>query len=123
LVAGGYLRVIVTTNFDRLIELALGEIGIVPKVISGPDPDSILNTLPLAHNNCTLIKLHGDYQSVHILNTEAELAKYSEATNRLLDQVFREYGIVICGWSAEWDPALVSASRRELSPWFPTFWV
>src|SRR5947207_112906 len=37
LVAGGYLRVIITTNFDRLIEKGLEEEGIAPTVISTPD--------------------------------------------------------------------------------------
>jgi len=37
LVQGGYVRVIITTNFDRLIEPALEEIGIIPTVISTAD--------------------------------------------------------------------------------------
>ena len=36
LVKGGYVKVIVTTNFDRLLELALAEVGVVPAVISSP---------------------------------------------------------------------------------------
>ena len=37
LVAAEYVRVIVTTNFDRLVEQALEAIGISPTVISTPD--------------------------------------------------------------------------------------
>ncbi|MBL8236126.1 MAG: hypothetical protein JNM66_01810 [Bryobacterales bacterium] len=37
LVADGFVRVILTTNFDRLIESALTEIGIQPMVVSTPD--------------------------------------------------------------------------------------
>jgi type I restriction enzyme R subunit len=37
LVAGGYVRVIVTTNFDRLIERAIEDAGVTPAVISTPD--------------------------------------------------------------------------------------
>lgn len=34
LVKGGYVRVIVTTNFDRLLEHALDEVGVTPTVIT-----------------------------------------------------------------------------------------
>jgi NAD-dependent SIR2 family protein deacetylase len=37
LVGAGYIRVIITTNFDRLMEKALEDIGVVPTVISTPD--------------------------------------------------------------------------------------
>src|SRR5271155_4874389 len=37
LVFAGYARVIVTTNFDRMLEQALVERGITPTVISTPD--------------------------------------------------------------------------------------
>jgi len=47
LVAGGYLRVIVTTNFDRMLENALESIGVVPTVLS--TPDAVEGALPLAH--------------------------------------------------------------------------
>lgn len=36
-VSSGYIRVIVTTNFDRLLEMALEEVGVVPTVISTTD--------------------------------------------------------------------------------------
>lgn len=120
LVANGYVRVIVTTNFDRLLESALGDLGIVPAVIASAD--AINGTLPLAHNDCTIIKIHGDYVDARIRNTTAELASYSEDLNTLLDQVFREYGLVVSGWSGDWDTALREALLRSKSPWFSTYW-
>lgn len=120
LVANGYVRVIVTTNFDRLLETALGDLGIVPAVIASAD--AINGTLPLAHNDCTIIKIHGDYVDARIRNTTAELATYSEGLNALLDQVFREYGLVVSGWSGDWDTALREALLRSKSPWFSTYW-
>src|SRR5258707_8979262 len=90
LVAGGYLRVIVTTNFDRLMEKALEESGIAPTVIS--TPDQMVGALPLAHSGATVIKLHGDYLDTRILNTPEELASYDGRLERLLDQVVDEYG-------------------------------
>jgi hypothetical protein len=91
LVASGYIRVIVTTNFDRLPDNALESLGIVPTVIS--TPDAMEGALPLAHTACTIIKVHGDYLDSRIKNTPAELSHYDSRVNRLLDQVFDEYGL------------------------------
>ena len=76
LVAKGYFRVIVTTNFDRLLEKALEQAGIVPTVIS--TPDAAVGALPLTHNQCAVLKLHGDYLDIRIKNSPAELAVYDE---------------------------------------------
>src|SRR6266516_2421075 len=56
LVAAGYLRVIITTNFDRLMKTALEEVSVAPTVIS--NADQVSGALPLAHAGITLIKLH-----------------------------------------------------------------
>ena len=120
LVANGTVRVIVTTNFDRLIEKALGEVGISPTVIALPNAAE--GALPLAHSDCTIIKLHGDYLDTRTKNTTLELASYDERIDRLLDQVFDEYGLVVCGWSGVWDKALISAFERCESRRFSIYW-
>ena len=120
LVANGSIRVIITTNFDRLLEQALEEAGIVPTVIS--TPDAAEGAMPLAHSRCTVIKVNGDYLDTRIKNTPAELAEYDERIDRLLDQVFDEYGLIICGWSGEWDTALIAALERCKNRRFTTFW-
>ncbi len=120
LVARGYIRVIVTTNFDRLLERALEAQGVTPSVIASKD--DITKVYPLAHNRCTVIKLHGDYVGARLRNTIAELGTYPPAMEDLLAQVFREYGLMICGWSGNWDTALVEALRNTKSPWFSTYW-
>jgi hypothetical protein len=120
LVAGGLIRVIITTNFDRLLERALEEVGVTPFIIS--TPDAAEGAIPLVHSRCTIIKLHGDYLDTRIKNTPTELAAYDKRINRLLDQVFDEYGLIICGWSGEWDTALVAALERCKSRRFTTYW-
>jgi len=72
LVATGFVRVIITTNFDRLLEQALEEVGVAPAVLS--TTDQVLGALPLAHSKAVIIKVHGDYLDTRIKNTEAELA-------------------------------------------------
>ena len=120
LVKRGYVKVILTTNFDRLIEKALDAAGVSPIVISSTD--HILGTRPLTHSGCTVVKMHGDYLDTRIKNTPAELAKYDKPLTKLLDRVFDEYGLVVVGWSAQWDEALRSAIERCSSHRFTTFW-
>lgn len=120
LVAQGYVKVLVTTNFDRLIERALESEGVTPTVIS--TPESIEGMLPLVHQQCVVIKVHGDYLDPRIKNTPDELAKYDKRLNRLLDQILDEFGIVTCGWSGVWDTALLKAFQRCKSRRFTTFW-
>lgn len=121
LVAGGAIRVVITTNFDRLLEQALEAAGIVPVVISSADGAS--GALPTQHARCTVIKLHGDYLDPRIRNTDDELATYDDVMNRLLDRVFDDHGLVVCGWSGDWDVALRAAIERCPSRRFTTYWM
>lgn len=118
--ADGYIRVIITTNFDRLIETALQDAGVTPTVLS--TPDQIAGALPLIHIGCCVFKVHGDYLDPRILNSPTELSSYPPELDRLLDQIFDQFGLVICGWSADWDIALCNAIARTQSRRFTTYW-
>jgi hypothetical protein len=120
LVAEGYVRVIITTNFDRLLESALEAERASATVLA--TPDSIDGAMPLVYMNCCVLKLHGDYRDTRIMNTAEEVAAYDNRTNKLLDQILDEFGLVVCGWSAEWDAALRSAIERCSSRRFTTYW-
>jgi hypothetical protein len=120
LVAKGYVRVILTTNFDRLLETALAERNVAPTVLSSSD--QIRGSLPLIHTPCCVFKIHGDYLDSRILNTDQELASYPDEHNHLLDRVFDDFGLIVCGWSGDWDEALRSAILRTTSRRFTTYW-
>ncbi|WP_165521943.1 SIR2 family protein [Micromonospora zingiberis] len=120
LVARGAVRVIVTTNFDRLIEQALEAEGVFPQVIA--TPSAIDGMEPLAHARCTVIKLHGDYARIDQLNTVEELSHYPEPLKGLLERVLDEYGLVVNGWSGDWDHALVTAIEGIRSRRYPLYW-
>ena len=120
LVRAEYVRVIVTTNFDRLMENALREQGIEPTVIASAD--ALAGAEPLTHSRCYVLKLHGDYKDARILNTDQELSAYPDAYNRLLDRIFDEHGLIICGWSGEWDHALRAAFLRAPNRRYPVYW-
>lgn len=120
LVAQGYVRVVITTNFDRLMEKALEAEGVVPTVIS--TKDQVNGAMPLIHQRCCVFKVHGDYFDTRIRNTEAELKAYPKAFNQLLDRILDEFGLIVCGWSATWDPALRQAIERSKSRRFSHYW-
>lgn len=120
LVAGGWVRVIITTNFDRLTENALVDAGVDATVLASPA--AIGGALPLEHVGVALIKLHGDQRDPTILNTEVELTSYPPQTDALLDRVVGDYGLLVCGWSADHDHALREAIERAPNRRFTTFW-
>jgi len=120
LVRSGHIRVIITTNFDRLMENALREQGVEPTVVASAD--ALAGAEPLTHSRCYLLKLHGDYKDARILNTDQELGTYPESYDRLLDRILDEHGLVICGWSGEWDRALRAAFLRTPNRRYPVYW-
>ncbi len=120
LVRDGFIRVIITTNFDRLLENALRERGVEPTIVASVD--ALNGAEPLTHSQCFLLKLHGDYKDARIRNTNEELSAYSAEYDVLLDRIFDEHGLVACGWSGEWDHALRAAITRSPARRYSMFW-
>ncbi|AJP52231.1 SIR2 family protein [Pseudomonas simiae] len=121
MVKAGHVRVIVTTNFDRLMENALRDVGVEPTVVSSED--TLAGAEPLTHASCYILKIHGDYKDARILNTDVELGEYPAAFNALLDRIIDEFGLIVAGWSGEWDHALRAAFLRAPSRRYPTYWL
>ena len=120
LVFQGFVKVIITTNFDRLIEKALDEEGVEFTTLN--TLEQVRGAIPLIHTKCCVFKVHGDYQDTRIRNSEAELSSYPAEFDQLLDRIFDEFGLLVCGWSAEWDSALRDAIFRAPSRRFTAFW-
>jgi len=115
-----YFKVILTTNFDRLLEQALRDEGIEPAVIYSLD--GLNGATPLVHAPLTIIKINGDYLDSRFKNTEDELSDYPEEFDKFLNRIFDEYGLITCGWSAKWDTGLKkiinSVANRRYSTFF-----
>ena len=120
LCALGLVEVIVTTNFDPLVERALSEVGLTPQVISSES--QVKGMTPLHHAPLSVIKVHGDYASPELKNTDLELSSFGPGMNELLDEVFDRFGVVIVGWSAMWDHALREAFERRATRRYPTYY-
>lgn len=120
LAARGSVQVILTTNFDGLIEQALDAAGVAFQVVSTEAAAEAKE--PLVHAGCTVVKINGDYRSLSQRNTVEELSEYGPAMKDLLAEVFENYGLVINGWSADWDHALVEAIRGRRTRRYPLYW-
>jgi hypothetical protein len=120
LVKKGYIKVIITTNFDRLLESALESVGIHPTVIK--HSNDIDGVMPIVHSDFLLIKVNGDYLDNRFLNTKVELARYNENMRKYLLQIFNEFGIISCGWSGKWDIGLVEIINQCQNFRFASFW-
>lgn len=123
LAKAGYIRVILTTNFDRLLEQALEAEGITPQVISCEA--AISQTTPLIHCQIpTIVKINGDYIDCQFRNTSEELDEYPPKMHKFLERIFEDYGLITCGWSGEWDKGLVKiiseASVSRYNSFFAT---
>lgn len=122
LVAAGLVRVILTTNFDLLMETALRDEGVQPTTVS--NPADIRGLKPLHTLQCLVAHLHGNYlDPTGMLNTAEELDAYPVEVDRMLDKILPDFGLVIAGWSATWDIALRAAVSRNPNRFFATYWV
>lgn len=121
MVAAGTVRVVITLNFDHLIEDAIRAEGVDPTIIS--TPDQFAAAVPLHAQRALVVHLHGDYTDApSLLNTTEELQEYDPRTQHLIDQIAREYGLIILGWSADWDVALRRTLSGQQNPHFSTWW-
>jgi hypothetical protein len=117
----GLIRIIVTLNFDLLIETALRDVGIEPTVVS--TVDGVRGMEPLHAQRYLVWHLHGDYTNPEMLNSPDELRQYADIVNTRLDELLDQYGLLVVGWSATWDPALRAALTRATSRRYPTVWL
>ena len=109
----GYFKVILTTNFDRLLEKAFEDEGLIPQVIC--HEDDIDGATPYIHADCTIVKINGDYIDCRFRNTHGELADYNHKWNEFLIRIFEDFGLITCGWSAKWDKGLVNLICRSIN--------
>ena len=122
LVKSQYLKVILTTNFDHSLEKVLREEGVEPVVIS--TESDIVSINPVHTHQCLIVHVNGDYLYPESMrNTRDELSNYSDNMDALLEEILRNYGLIIIGWSADWDIALSQkVSLNRSSKYYRTYW-
>jgi hypothetical protein len=120
LVEYGLIKIIITTNFDRLLEDALSARGIAINVITSAA--AIARQQSYKHADVTLIKVHGDYKEIATRNTVQELEEYEPPMEALLIDILKDYGCIACGWSSLYDKALRKLVADRVNTRFPHFY-
>ena len=115
----GFVRVVISPNFDRLFEQALQEVGVQPQVVY--HADDLERITPLVHGGVTIVKLNGDYLDCRFRNTEEELDSYQPEMETFLSRIFEDFGLITCGWSAQWDKGLVDIITKSRQSRYGSF--
>lgn len=120
LVKDGVISMIITTNFDSLLEESIKkETGRIPIVITHESDPRIME---VAGDQCRIVMVNGRYPTTDLKLTPDDLACYNENLSKYLDRIFSEYGLVVCGWSGEHDSGLVTLLTAERIRRFAIFW-
>lgn len=112
------IKVILTTNFDRLMEKALEDESIDYNVVASSD--DLVHIRPREHSNCRIMKLHGDYQKTNIRNTKKELQKLEPAIEKEFQEILDRYGITVIGYSGA-DEGVMSCFEKRNSK-YTLYW-
>lgn len=116
LIKAGIIQVVVTTNFDRLIEKALYQNDIDPIVIKLRS--EVTNFRPLHQDlkSPYIIKLCGDITDGNIKTSEEELSHIDEnPKNLLINRILGDHNLIICGWSSQYDTGLSNIIKSVYS--------
>lgn len=91
------IRVIVTTNFDDLMETALQSIGVPFTVVT--DDNDLVHSEPREQVTCRIYKIHGDFRMLNVRNTAEELDELPLGIVEEMKEVFSRYGLIVLGYS------------------------
>ncbi|WP_334169940.1 SIR2 family NAD-dependent protein deacylase [Zoogloea sp.] len=109
-----------TTNFDQLVETsATVAAQLLPAheranaVVSAIDNAERAERCLRDQDWPLIAKLHGDYQSVELKNTDDELKTQDEQLRTVLSQACQRFGLIVCGYSGR-DDSVMSALTQVL---------
>jgi len=104
LVKSGTISLIITTNFDKLMEEALKAEMVPYEVIT---EESDVRQMSVFPDRCRVLKVNGDFERGTLRITPEDLRHYPQPMEDYLRRIFGEYGLVTCGWSGIYDTHLV----------------
>ncbi|KAF1078223.1 SIR2 family protein [Methanogenium sp. MK-MG] len=119
LVKSGMISLIITTNFDTLLEDALREEKVRYEVITEESDVKQMSVIP---DRCRILKVNGDFERGTLRITPEDLKEYPENIETYLRHIFAEYGLVICGWSGIFDTRLLQILCANDITRYPIFW-
>jgi NAD-dependent SIR2 family protein deacetylase len=115
LVAAGLAPVLLTTNFDTLLEDAIRPMLPASERLAFLEPESASRApFTLATDaRPLLLKIHGDLGAVTVKNTTAELMTHDEQLRDAALNLLGRYGLIVVGYSGR-DPAVMGMFREVL---------
>lgn len=128
LMKAGNVRLVWTTNFDRLVEdAAAATFGSTSALTVSTIDSSSVALRALNEGRWPLLgKLHGDFQSVALKNTSEELKTQESALRAALVESCKRFGMIVAGYSGR-DESVMNALEEAVSlpNAFPAglFWV
>lgn len=92
----GYLtRTCISTNFDKLLEKGFSELNLTEcQAIRLEDEAKYWRQ---EDNKCYCLKLHGDYDTFNILNTNSETISINPELRRCTEEVIKHSGLLVLG--------------------------
>jgi hypothetical protein len=109
LIVSGACDLVITTNFDRLVEKSVAEahragtdlnqdLGRELNV-AGLDSTARATTALQNHQWPLVLNLHGDFREKRLMNTDDELRTQEDALRRFVVDAGRQFGLVVSGYS------------------------
>ncbi len=101
LLKAGKVHAVWTTNFDRLVEEAVSKVvgNITSLRVATPGSAEIADQAFHEGRWPLLVKLHGDFHSERLKNTQEELRKQDEQLRNRLLEACKQYGLAVVGYS------------------------
>lgn len=115
LMKGGYLKLVWTTNFDPLIADASAKVhdstgALTSVALDAPD----LAAQSIASERWPVeVKLHGDFRSRRLKNTNDELREQDAILRRSLVEASQKFGLVVVGYSGR-DSSVMATLDKAL---------
>ena len=122
LIDDGYFRLILTTNFDFMLEECLKKTKLVPNkdyficIVDGEKKDILIRKLE-DESMIRIVKLHGDYKTGILPFTEEETFMFDKEIEELLKRLTKE-GIIFVGYSGIDRDVLKCLSHEGESIWW-----
>jgi hypothetical protein len=119
--AGYFYPIVLTTNFDHMLEDSLKKEGVAVKVLTAEE----LTSPPIkpSEGEIVIVKLHGDISKPDSLKfTTLETMQLPEATEKLIIQICEQQGIIVVGYRAQ-DIDVRNALQKAKPSAKGLFWV
>jgi NAD-dependent SIR2 family protein deacetylase len=104
------INVVLTTNFDDLVEQACNTLGLKADVYSH---EASIKGFKFTSLKPSVIKLHGDFLHGNLCNTHTETSRLQDPVGSKVDQLAADFGLIVIGYSGR-DFSVMDAIERNL---------